>query len=337
VSVAILARTLLDTPVMLFRTSDGTVVAMHDRCPHRFAPLSLGRIENDKAVCTYHGLEFDRTGQCVGTQLCFGGAPKVARVRTFPIVEQNNILWIWMGDAVAADPARVPPFAFHDDPNYRNVYGVAHTKCDYQLVNDNLMDLTHIILLHPVFDAKHRKQSFKSWEDGDQVFATYIAVEEDQEYHTVNTSRWFAPSVCDIEINVIPEFGKGERIVEWSAHLIAPETATSCHYFWSYGVPVDSPDSNEVIYARNKQVIEVEDVRMLEGIQARMGPVDLFDLDPLLIGTDLASIRVRRKLAKMIAAESAQPAQAIKQAGTSAATEGETMVILDRAIKAVSG
>lgn len=332
-----LARTYLDTPVMLYRTSDGQVVAMHDRCPHRFAPLSMGRIEDDKALCIYHGLEFDRTGQCVGTQLCFGAPPKVAKVRTFPIVEQDGMIWIWMGDAQAADPARVPRFEYHSDPGYRTVYGYKYTRCDYRLLNDNLMDLAHIVLLHPVFDVKERHQTFKSWEEGDNVFITYFAQEEHQDVHTINTSRWQAPSLCDLDMHIMLDQGRGETIVEYSAHMFVPETPTTSHYFWSYAVPLDSPDTNEVIYERNKQVIEVEDANMLEGVQARMGSADIWDLDPLLINTDAASVRVRRKLTKMIAAEAAQREQGAALPDSAAAEGPAKMAVLDRAVQTVTG
>lgn len=332
----ILARTYLDTPVMMYRTSGGEVIAMHDRCPHRFAPLSYGRIEDDKAVCIYHGLEFDRTGQCVGTQLCFENAPKVARVRTFPIVEQDNILWIWMGDAEAADPALVPRFHYHNDPEYRVTYGYKYTRCDYRLLNDNLMDLSHIVLLHPVFQARDRKQTFKAWEEGDDVVATYLAVEEDQEFHTANTIRWIAPSATDLEMHIIPEYGRGEQIVEWSANLMIPETPTTCHYFWSVAIDRNSPESNEDVLQRMQTVVDVEDAWMLEGVQNRMGAADLWDLDPILLRTDAAAVRARRKLAKLIAAEVKEREEKGAQANPDLGRLADKDVaVLDRVVGAV--
>ena len=62
----LLARTILKEPVVLYRKSDGAVVALGDRCPHRFAPLHMGKIvHGDRVQCPYHGLEFDQTGACV--------------------------------------------------------------------------------------------------------------------------------------------------------------------------------------------------------------------------------------------------------------------------------
>jgi vanillate O-demethylase monooxygenase subunit len=61
----LLARRLFDRPIVMFRQSDGGIAALADRCPHRFAPLSLGKQESDTLVCGYHGLTFDGTGSCV--------------------------------------------------------------------------------------------------------------------------------------------------------------------------------------------------------------------------------------------------------------------------------
>ncbi|HVI62767.1 MAG TPA: Rieske 2Fe-2S domain-containing protein, partial [Bradyrhizobium sp.] len=62
----LLSRTILKEPVVLFRKSDGHLAALQDRCPHRFAPLHMGKIiDGDRVQCPYHGLEFDSSGACV--------------------------------------------------------------------------------------------------------------------------------------------------------------------------------------------------------------------------------------------------------------------------------
>ena len=57
------ARTIIDQPLVLYRTTDNGIVALEDRCPHRFAPLSLGRLEGDALRCMYHGLKFAPDGK----------------------------------------------------------------------------------------------------------------------------------------------------------------------------------------------------------------------------------------------------------------------------------
>jgi phenylpropionate dioxygenase-like ring-hydroxylating dioxygenase large terminal subunit len=60
------ARTLLNEPIVFYRQSDGTPVALEDRCCHRHAQLSLGVVVGDNLRCSYHGLKFDAAGACVG-------------------------------------------------------------------------------------------------------------------------------------------------------------------------------------------------------------------------------------------------------------------------------
>jgi len=101
----LLARTILNVPVVLWRDTTGAVVAFEDRCCHRGAPLSKGRLEGDQLRCMYHGLLFDTAGQCVeipGQERI----PPQAKVRTFPVVEKHKWIWIWVGDAGLADPSR---------------------------------------------------------------------------------------------------------------------------------------------------------------------------------------------------------------------------------------
>lgn len=119
-------RTLLGVPVVMYRREDGAVTAMHDRCPHRFVPLHLGRLVGDNVECGYHGLQFDCGGQCVANPFD-GRPPRAAKVRTFPVVERHGIVWIWPGDA-APDESRIPAFAHLDDPALAKVPGYRHVK-----------------------------------------------------------------------------------------------------------------------------------------------------------------------------------------------------------------
>ena len=101
-------RWLLDTPVVLFRTEDGRPVALDDRCPHRWSPLSEGYVEGDNIVCPYHGARFAADGHCPK----FPGQDRVTnkmRVRSFALVERGPFVWIWMGDEAAREATPLPP------------------------------------------------------------------------------------------------------------------------------------------------------------------------------------------------------------------------------------
>src|SRR5437868_1009177 len=83
----LLARRILNEPIVLYRTSDGGIAALADRCPHRFAPLHAGKIvDGDRVQCGYHGLEFDKSGACSRNPHGTGNIPARARVKSYPAV-----------------------------------------------------------------------------------------------------------------------------------------------------------------------------------------------------------------------------------------------------------
>jgi phenylpropionate dioxygenase-like ring-hydroxylating dioxygenase large terminal subunit len=98
----VLGRTLLELPVVFYRGEDGRAYALEDRCCHRALPLSHGCVIGDQLQCGYHGLVYDHNGICVkvpGQER----VPAQAKVRSYPVVEQDQMLWIWMGEPALAD------------------------------------------------------------------------------------------------------------------------------------------------------------------------------------------------------------------------------------------
>ena len=146
----LLPRTILHQPVVLYRKADGHVAALEDRCAHRFAPLSMGKvIKGDIVQCPYHGLEYDPTGACVLNPHGTKNIPSRARVRSYPTIEKHKAIWIWMGDQ-PADPAKVPDFSVLD--NVPELHATKRDritiKANYELIIDNLLDLSHTSYLH---------------------------------------------------------------------------------------------------------------------------------------------------------------------------------------------
>ena len=311
-----LARTVLDEPIVVYRNVEtGSLVALHDRCPHRFAPLSRGRLEGTEIRCGYHGLKFDCEGACTENPFNRGAIPRAAKVRSFPVVEAPGTIWVWTGDPHGADVALIPDIAYHADPAMRYVKGVTTVASDYRLLSDNLMDLTHATFLHPAFGGWEYMPRFRSEErpDGsvvsdytiDDMVNIYEGMIEAERIRVRDTIRWIAPST-----HLLDSYGglRGEE--DWqvyvpSAHILTPETATSTHYFWSSGVEKDSPMPDEELHAILQAAFDTEDKPMVEAVQSRMQGKDLFELDPVLLPTDAGGIRMRRKLAALIAAEQA--------------------------------
>lgn len=149
-----LARTLLNEPVVLFRTRAGTPVALADACPHRYAPLSLGRIEGDCIRCPYHGSVYDQSGRCVSVPGQRGRHGMQVTLRSYPLQERHGYVWIWPGNPAHVDGgAGIPEWFAPADPGSRDWQGRADRFLSmpvyYELINDNLHDVSHVEFVHP--------------------------------------------------------------------------------------------------------------------------------------------------------------------------------------------
>ena len=140
-------RTILGDPIVLYRKGDGGIVALENRCCHRLAPLSRGRKEGDDLRCMYHGLKFAPSGKCVEIPQQ-DIIPSTAVVRSYPVVEQDCWVWVWMGDPVLAERALIPRALNHNDPDWFMLTGELTYDANYELINDNLLDLSHLSYVH---------------------------------------------------------------------------------------------------------------------------------------------------------------------------------------------
>ncbi len=141
-----LGRRICDEPMVFYRGEDGRVAALEDFCPHRGAPLSLGFVEDGVLVCGYHGLamgEDGRTRAMPGQRV--RGFPCIRR---FPVQERHGFVWVWPGAEEQADAALIPRLEWAESPDWAYGGGLYHIHCDYRLMIDNLMDLTHETYVH---------------------------------------------------------------------------------------------------------------------------------------------------------------------------------------------
>ena len=325
------ARTLLGEAVVLFRNEHGEVQALQDRCPHRFAPLSMGKVVNGVVQCAYHGLEFNGAGACHKNPHGDGRIPRGATVRAYPVVERYSMIWIWMGDPEKADAETIPDFRSMD-PETRWVgkdYLLA--KAEYQLETDNILDLSHIEFLHPGSLGSDAVKGAESdvVQEGNTVFSRRLTRNErlhpslEQRYGIPEGSvmdrwldtRWNAPAVMELWVGVAPAGSPDPRSVGKQTpfiHLFTPETATTTHYWFGTSYPKRMGESGRVRAESDVQYLrgpfEAEDLPMLEAQQRSMGDKDFWDMKPILLAGDAAAVRARRVLKSLIDAE--QNAQA---------------------------
>jgi len=141
------ARTIAGEPVVFFRKQNGTLYALPDRCPHRWAPLSKGRLEGDDLRCMYHGVKFDADGNCVEVPAQENFSPQLC-LQPYPVVERHQWAWLWLGDPALADASMIPDCSYLDDPVRRFKTGQLDYEAHHALISDNLLDLSHVGFLH---------------------------------------------------------------------------------------------------------------------------------------------------------------------------------------------
>jgi len=315
-----LTRIVLDEPILFYRRADGTAAALFDRCPHRFAPLSAGRIEGDQVVCGYHGLGFGADGACTANP--HGPITSKMRVKAYPLVERHLALWIWMGDPTLANAADIPDLSFIDEtPDAARIRMYMPTRANYQLVTDNIMDLSHADYLHPdslggiMLGARASSRErdghiVAEWVSSDCVpppaFAPIVAPANRADIWTQVV--WQAPGLM-VLATAATHVGIARTAADesYTLHNMVPETDGTTHYFVCSTRRFLVEDEAFSAYLRGalEHAFRDEDKPMLEQQQARMGTTDLWALDPVLLPVDAAAVRVRRKLDAMIAAEHA--------------------------------
>lgn len=319
-----LARRILDQPLFLFRKQDGTLAALHDRCPHRFAPLSKGTRDGDRVTCGYHGLAFDAGGHCVHNPFA-ARIPAGARVEAFAAVERDGIAWVWMGAAEAADPATIPDFGFiPDTPHSRTVRGYTLMQANYEYGTDNLLDLSHIEFVHKgtfagqgvIFAGDHTVQVegetlHSNWWMPDIAapsVAQGVFPPEARVDHWLDM-RWNAPASMRLHVGVAPHgAGRAAGFEVPQAHILTPADAHTTHYFWSSTRfhDLDDPAVDAMLLALFGEAFDQEDKPMIEAAYANVRGKDFWREKPLSLGIDQGGTRARRLLEAMIAREGAQ-------------------------------
>ena len=120
-------RVICERPVVLFRTQDGSAVALADRCAHRAYPLSAGVVVGDTIRCGYHGFEFGADGACLRIPAQDGYPPRT-RVSSYAVVERDGWIWVWLGDQSHAD-LLVPDTHYLTDPGWIPATDSFHFEC----------------------------------------------------------------------------------------------------------------------------------------------------------------------------------------------------------------
>jgi vanillate O-demethylase monooxygenase subunit len=297
-----LARTICNEPMVLFRAENGCVAALTDRCPHRKAPLSAGEVVGNDIRCGYHGIRFGADGSCTHVP---GNAAigRNFRARSFPVRDIHGLVFVWLGDTSRADPALIPDFSENVQSGWTGVHGILHVKANYQLLIDNILDLTHVVFVHKTTLAGGgvAETPLEVEVEGDVVRAQRLMRNVDSApiYKAARNlhgkiDRWqfleFQPPIY-ARITLGAREAGSELPFGTPTHIVlnsfSPESERATHYFWSTVRSWGLDDANiSKVYKDMTDLAFAEDARIVEMQQ------QLIDSDPS--GTPLVSLAFDR-------------------------------------------
>jgi vanillate O-demethylase monooxygenase subunit len=337
----LLSRTLLGEHVLLYRGESGTVVALNDRCPHRGALLSCGRLEGDAVRCMYHGIKYDGSGKCVqipGQDMI----PPRLRVRSYPVVERRPFIWVWMGDPALADPSKIVDLPYLRDPQWKGIPAYLHYDANYLLIVDNLSDFAHLAFVHTgtlggseeyayvtkpaAIERQERGFRVERWHYDSEAppFHRKVIPDKNAKVDRRNIATMIVPGIFTMETLFAPA-GQGAQSGNLAGareyrncQFMTPETERTTHFFWSYLNNYEGEDST-ISHSLLNSLIEgfMEDKAIIERQQRTLD--DDPKIEMLAILADGPLVHFRRVLGKLIEAETtaaASPAAESRRAET---------------------
>lgn len=321
-----LGRTICDSPLVFWRDTTGQVAAVEDFCPHRGAALSLGFVEEGELVCGYHGLRMGPEGKTLSMPK--QRTDRIPCTRKTAVIERYGFIWAWAGDADKADDSLLPVFEWAEDPNWTYGGGLYHIKCDYRLMIDNLMDLTHETYVHSssIGQKEIDEAPVRTRMNGEQVITErymsdikappfwQMAMESQGLDPEAVVDRWQicrfnAPSHIMIDVGVALAGNGGfdapanVRAGSTVVDFITPESDGSMWYFWGMARNFKADDAELTDKIREGQgKIFSEDLDVLEAQQINLSRYP--DRQILKLDIDAGGVAARRLIEKHIKAES---------------------------------
>ena len=320
-----MARTVLGTSVMLFRTQGGSVVALANRCCHRSFPLVHGTVDGDTIVCGYHGLRYDTTGQCIEIPMQ-KSVPASLRVRAFHTAEKGPFVWIWMGERPPAEGDATPHQEWLDHPDWAVRVGYLHVKGSYVHLHENLLDLSHLSFLHaktfgtpeyaraPV-EMNCEGENLEVWRhvhcELPAIYARPLGWTGARAIRS-SGSRYVSPGLhvnTGIFRNLdLPEEAQSPQPMVRVAQLVTPESAVTTHYWTAQARNFVTNDAEMGDFMIKAQVEAFrEDAFALQQITEMQALSAADGLHEVSIPTDKAGVLMRRRLKKLADLEQAAP------------------------------
>lgn len=326
-----LAVTIINDPIVIYRTDDGDLVALEDRCCHRFAPLSKGRIEDGCNIrCMYHGLKYDSSGRCIEIP-GQDKIPTTAGVRSYPILAQSGWIWVWMGEVEKASETLIPRTSEFSDAPFILRRGHMDYKAEYQLINDNLTDFSHLSFVHtesfgatdhwaasrPVVKAIDRGIRVTRWfdklEQALRIDTTAVgAFPFDVEAATMfQTYDYLAPGILFMYTGIYKIEDMPDDRTSWPTadalsatygrQAVTPLGDQETRYFFCYGPR--EVDGGEEMAAQMMSAALAAFAEDRDMIEAQQRVIDLKPGREMLTTADVGPVQMRAVIRKLLKAE----------------------------------
>jgi vanillate O-demethylase monooxygenase subunit len=321
----LVSRMLLGQHVLLYRGESGQLFALNDRCPHRGALLSQGRLEGDAVRCMYHGIKFDGSGKCVqipGQDMI----PPKLRVPHYPLAQRGPFIWIWMGDPAKADPALIVDLPYLTDPRWKGIPAYLHYDANYLLIVDNLSDFAHLAFVHTQTLGGSEEYAFVTKPTVVERLANGFRVErwhrnsDPPPFHQKvirdrtakvdrrNIATMQIPGIFMMETLFTPagaDPAASAQTKEYrNSQFMTPESERTTHFFWTYLNNFEAENS-ALSHSLLNSLIEgfMEDKAIIERQQVTLEEDPSFQMLAILADAPLAHFR--RVLDKLLEAERA--------------------------------
>ena len=311
-----LGRRALDTGLVLYRTSDGTAVVLEDRDAHSAYPLSLGRVEQDLIVSSYSGFAYAADGSCVRvpTQT---EIPYDARVRSFPVREQDGFVWVWFAAPGLAGLRKPPSVSWLVDESWSTLGGAWTTEASFMLLHENFADITHVAVVDPSFAPPVLTAGpvplleVEVTETGVSFERSYppaplaewhrllVGAESDAVFTQHEEGRFVSPGLWIDSWEV--DLDGGSTATFRFTHAVTPVSSTSTRHVWRVSrnfAPGEETSAQitplfDGYYERVRDILET-----MQGVLSLDGP-----RPDVHVAADAAALQVRKIVNRMVADE----------------------------------
>ncbi len=303
-------------PVVLFRTTDGTAVALEDRCAHRPYPLSAGRLDGDHVVCGMCGFTYDVDGQCVRVPTQ-SHVPMGAYVAAYPVREVDGLVWVWLGETGRARLHRIPELPWLSGSGWASVGGDMQVEASFLALHESFADVTKVPFIAPdlspaVLESQappldvvvtettvslgraFPRGPLPAWQ------AELMGVSGDELFEHRHEGFFMSPAAWVDHWDVQSDNGPWNRLR--FTQLVTPVGHSSSRLLWrvSRDFAIDDPDADR----RMSELFSSYYHRVTTAIETMQRVVDVDGPGPMVnLSSDVAALKVREIVQEMLAEE----------------------------------